>query len=103
MPEVPSALEPALVRALEYLSEQEREDAARIAVMGTMGFPDMEIAARIGLSWRAMNRIRLTVQGGMIHSMTIDGCSYPEIRRTLGITEGAMASALGAVPNCVAA
>lgn len=99
-----SFLEPTLQTALELVAEDDRKTAAKIAVLGEMGYADMEIVKEVGLSWRAMNRVRLSLQGGLILSMRDNGYSDPEIVRTLGITVGSMASAVGAVaPNCLAA
>jgi hypothetical protein len=96
-----SFLDPQLRRALNYVAKDaddpERAKAAKIFVLSSAGYADMEIAKKVELSWRKMNQTRLTMQGGLIEVMRADGASDPEIRRTLRITEGAFASAIGAV------
>jgi fibrillarin-like rRNA methylase len=92
-----SYLDPMLQQALTYVAEEKQHDAAKIAVLGELGYEEMEIAKQVGMSWRKMNAVRLQLQGGLIAVMRTSGYADGEIIRTLGIPTGALGSAIGAL------
>jgi hypothetical protein len=79
-----SALSPLLQSALSDLPVDDQTPAAQIALMSEMGFKDMEIAKRLGMSWRALEDLRERLRGGVVRAMGSD-YSEGEIVRTLGI------------------
>jgi hypothetical protein len=79
------ALSPLHRRALEFMDEASRYNAARYPVYEGLGFGEMEIARRLGITWKALDTLRRELQGALVKALAADGYSDSEVARYLGI------------------
>lgn len=79
------SLSPLHKAALTHLPEDLRDNAARFPVMQELGFGEMEIAKKLGITWKALDNLRKQLQGGFVKALESDGYTDVEIARYLGI------------------
>ena len=87
-------LSPLLRSALDHVPTDSREAAHKLALMGQIGFGEMEVARENGMTWKQLDRVRRELQAGIVRALYADGLTEDEIRRSLGIDRATVYGAL---------
>lgn len=71
--------------AASYLPTPIRAEAVEIAYLSAAGYGAVEIGARLGISWRAVNSIRTQHGVAVVECLRADGYRDSEIKSLLGL------------------